>query len=66
MKAFYILATGCNSRHLTDISVFNLQRDATKALQSLPVETAYKLTRHVESDKYASDVEITTICELIQ
>ncbi len=50
MKPFYTVAYGCDSRHLTDIKVFNLLREANKFINSL--DDAYLLQRHVEKTQF--------------
>jgi hypothetical protein len=60
---FYMVSSGCNSRHLFDAKPFDLKRDAIDYANNLVNSIAYKLTRHEESNGFT--VEITTIKERI-
>lgn len=63
-KPYWIVMTGCNSRHLNDGELFNKLKDARKLISALPNEIAYNLTRHQEPDNYTPAI-VTTISQRV-
>ena len=53
MIIYYTVASGCNSRHMLDVELFNKLKDAQSYRTSLPKGTAYKLVRHEAANKYS-------------
>lgn len=64
-NVFWMVATGCNSRHLLDAKAFDTLKDAQEYKQTINKDTAYSLTRHEESDKYATSVQIQVLQERV-
>ena len=50
MTIFYTVASGCNSRHLFDVDVFDRLKDAKQFI--LSVKNAYLLQRHEEKTPF--------------
>ena len=67
MIIYYTVASGCNSRHMFDVELFNKLKDAQSYRTSLPKETAYKLVRHEAANKYAtmSGIQAQTLQERV-
>lgn len=65
-RIYYIVSSGCNSRHLHDVKVFDKLKDTKPHIKKLTA--AYKLTRHEELFKYPTedDILITTLKEVVK
>lgn len=53
MKPYYIVSEGVNSRHLTEVHVFDFKRDAISFINDLAISRAYVLERHVSESQWA-------------
>lgn len=59
MIIYYTVASGCNSRHMFDVEVFDKLKDAQQFRTALNKDTAYKLERHETANKWATMDGIT-------
>ncbi len=57
MKPYYTVGHGCNSRHLLDVELFDLLRDAKVFAETC--QQAHRLCRHVAEHKYSTSEGIT-------